>query len=665
MRPIPVKSRCRNDRTAVPFRWAWYKTELACVGPPPTKQCFKTLIVFNVAPQWVLDDLADRTPRSFREIMTRIRFCVLLLSVSACMPALGQLQYVPLQTPCRAVDTRLTGGALADDSIQIFDPGQACGIPSQGNNPIVFAMNVTVVPHGGLGALTVYPTGVPTPLVSTLNSYDGRVKSNYALVAGGVGTGDVSVWASNATDVILDVSGYFVQAPATGPSMLYTPVTPCRLIDTRNSTGPLGGPYLSAGKPRSFSLAGQCGLPDLSNGGVLSVNVTAVPRSGTLGYLTVWGTSETENTTPISSTLNAPTGTVVANAAFLTINPGTDTSISAYAYNDTDLIVDVTGFFSEGTTGMAYYPAPVPLRLLDTRIDPNPDSPPIEPAPFTGEKTLDFTRSQTVYVLNATVVPAAPLWVLTLWPDGIAEPLVSTLNSYDATVTSNMAIVGTGADAAFDVNAEGGPTQLILDLSGFFQVRTVVTASTVEFVGDEISAGLVAAANNPNWQCFNCQSGTTSSLALAQLPIVIASKPEAVHILVGAHELSGPGPSPSDPAVEGTVPLANIASMVRLLQAAKIPAVLGDIPPCLDIPFYRFDVYMLNGYGPGFEGPPWDSVPDVTFASYDSIGGGMGVIPNPDCPASEPTSQGYADMLVLAQSAITQATTKVQHGDGR
>jgi hypothetical protein len=72
-------------------------------------------------------------------------------------------------------------------------------------------MNVTVVPHSGLGALTVYPTGVPTPTASTLNSYDGRVKSNYALVAGGVGTGDVSVWASNATDVILDVSGYFIQ----------------------------------------------------------------------------------------------------------------------------------------------------------------------------------------------------------------------------------------------------------------------------------------------------------------------------------------------------------------------------------------------------------------------------------------------------------------------
>jgi hypothetical protein len=222
--------------------------------------------------------------------MKTVRCFALLLCVLTGIPALAQLQYIPLQTPCRAVDTRQTGGALADNTTQVFDPGQACDIPAQGNNPIVFAMNVTVVPHGGLGALTVWSAGTPQPNASTLNSYDGRVKSNYALVAGGVGTGLVSVWASDATDVILDVSGYFVQVSKSDyylPAMLYTPVTPCRLIDTRNSAGALAGPSLIAGKTRTFSLAGQCGLPDLSNGGALSVNVTAVPKGG-LGYLTVW-----------------------------------------------------------------------------------------------------------------------------------------------------------------------------------------------------------------------------------------------------------------------------------------------------------------------------------------------------------------------------------------
>jgi hypothetical protein len=107
-------------------------------------------------------------------------------------------------------------------------------------------------------------------------------------------------------------------------------------------------------------------------------------------------------------------------------------------------------------------------------------------------------------------------------------------------------------------------------------------------------------------------------------------------------------------------------SMVNLLQAANIPAVVGDLPPCSRIDVYRFDVGMLEYYGPGYEGiTTGTSAPDVTFVPYDSIGGGMAVNPNPDCPVTEPTAQGYADMLVLAKAGITQATTKVQHGDGR
>jgi hypothetical protein len=588
--------------------------------------------------------------------MKTVRCYALLLFILTGMPALAQLQYVPLQTPCRAVDTRQTGGALADNTTQVFDPGQACGIPGQGNNPIVFAMNVTVVPHEGLGALTVWSAGTPQPNASTLNSYDGRVKSNYALVAGGVGTGLVSVWASNATDVVLDVSGYFVQIPPSSynvAAMLYTPVTPCRLIDTRNSAGALGGPSLIAGQKRTFSLAGQCGLPNLSNGGALSVNVTAVPKGG-LGYLTVWGTSSTEDTQPATSTLNSPTGTVVANAAFLTINPGTNTSIGAFAYNNTDLVVDVTGYFSEGTSGMAYYPTAVPERILDTRTSIDPvtfDLLPNGGPPFTGEKTVNYTLGQAVYVLNATVVPTGPLWYLTLWPDGITQPIVSTLNSYDATVTSNMAIVNTGADGAFNAYGDG-TTQLILDLSGSFMPQAA--GPIVAFVGDEISVGLVAEAqsvsrSNANWQCINCLSSTTSTFALENLPAVIAMKPSAVHILLGAHELSGPNDG-LESAVTGTVPVANIESMIKTLQAANIPVAVGDMPPCPGINSYRMDIALGDGL--------YSEFPSVPLILYGGIGpSSSDSEQNPLCAANQfdPSTAGYYLMAPLAEAGISQA----------
>jgi hypothetical protein len=482
------------------------------------------------------------------------------------------------------------------------------------------------------------------------------VKSNYALVAGGVGTGLVSVWASNATDVVLDVSGYFVQIPPSSynvAAMLYTPVTPCRLIDTRNSAGALGGPSLIAGQKRTFSLAGQCGLPNLSNGGALSVNVTAVPKGG-LGYLTVWGTSSTEDTQPATSTLNSPTGTVVANAAFLTINPGTNTSIGAFAYNNTDLVVDVTGYFSEGTSGMAYYPTAVPERILDTRTSIDPvtfDLLPNGGPPFTGEKTLNYTLGQAVYVLNATVVPTGPLWYLTLWPDGITQPIVSTLNSYDATVTSNMAIVNTGADGAFNAYGDG-TTQLILDLSGSFMPQAA--GPIVAFVGDEISVGLVAEAqsvsrSNANWQCINCLSSTTSTFALENLPAVIAMKPSAVHILLGAHELSGPNDG-LESAVTGTVPVANIESMIKTLQAANIPVAVGDMPPCPGINSYRMDIALGDGL--------YSEFPSVPLILYGGIGpSSSDSEQNPLCAANQfdPSTAGYYLMAPLAEAGISQA----------
>jgi hypothetical protein len=70
------------------------------------------------------------------------------------------------------------------------------------------------------------------------------------------------------------------------------------------------------------------------------------------------------------------------------------------------------------------------------------------------------------YSLNASVVPHGFLGYLNLWPAGQPQPLVSTLNSYDASIVSNAAIVPTTSTAisAFSTDA----TELVLDLNGFF-----------------------------------------------------------------------------------------------------------------------------------------------------------------------------------------------------
>ncbi len=259
--------------------------------------------------------------------------------------------------------------------------------------------------------------------------------------------------------MILDINGYFVPASASN-AIAFFPLPPCRLVDTRGSAGPLGGPNLFGGQGRTFPLlSGACSIP--GNAQAYSLNFTAVPK-GSLGYLTVWPTGQNQ---PVVSTLNAPTGTFTANAAI--VPAGSSGSVDVYASDDTDLIIDTNGYFAPvtNTPGLSLYNV-APCRSLDSRQPPGSQ-------PFNGTIVSSPTgapcgvpSSVQAVVLNATVVPPGPLTYLTLWPNGTSQPLVSTLNAFDGAITSNMAIVPTnyGSIEAFASN----PTYLILDIFGYF-----------------------------------------------------------------------------------------------------------------------------------------------------------------------------------------------------
>jgi hypothetical protein len=382
-------------------------------------------------------------------------------------------RYVPV-TPCRVVDTRNSPGPfggpiLAGNTTREFDiPNGACNIPS---TALTYVLNATVVPSGILGFLTMRPCGQPQPVTSNLNSIDGRVKAVAAIVPAGA-NGGVCVFASNDTHLILDISGYFV--PATNPSGLaFYPMAPCRLADTRGNgfTGSFGPPSLVGGGTRTFPiLSSACNIPTTAK--AYSLNYTSVPN-GALGFLTTWPAGQTQ---PLVSTLNSYTGTVTANAAIVTA--GSNGDVSVYVTNDSDLVIDINGYFAPpGAGGLSLVPL-TPCRVLDTRNPPgsalelDPQGPAGSP-PISGTLAVNVTAggcgvpaSAQAYVLNATVVPPGILGYLTLWPDGASQPLVSTLNAIDGAVTSNMAIVPTtnGSVDAFVSN----PTHLVVDIFGYF-----------------------------------------------------------------------------------------------------------------------------------------------------------------------------------------------------
>jgi DNA-binding beta-propeller fold protein YncE len=373
-------------------------------------------------------------------------------------------------TPCRLVDTRQTGGPIAGGTYRTFNLPQLASTNNCASLSTAAAtsLNVTLVPKNGMPVsyLTIWAAPQIQPVVSTMNSLDGRTKANAAIVPAGV-SGEVNVYVTNTADVVLDLDGYF--SPASAQTLQFYPLTPCRVADTRKTTFPqgLGTPHLSAGVARDFPVLESTCIPQNVNAAAYSFNVTAIPYPALedpLYYLELWPTgSEPQN--PVS-TLNNATGTYVANAAI--VQAGTGGEITAYASNATDLAIDIDGYFAaSGSGGLSLYPTN-PCRVFDSRKigSGQPFTGTLNPPIDVVDSACGVPGTAQAYVFNATVVPSGYMGYLTLWPDSEGQPVVSTLNAADAMVTSNMAVVP-NANGKIDAYADG-LTQLVLDISGYF-----------------------------------------------------------------------------------------------------------------------------------------------------------------------------------------------------
>lgn len=367
--------------------------------------------------------------------------------------------FVPMR-PCRIADTREARGpfgapSLAANSTRTFSLlSSNCNIPSSAT---AFSLNITVVPHGPLSYLTAWPSSQPQPFVSTLNSTDGRVKANAAIIDAGVSKA-VSFYATDPTDLVVDITGYFVNAN-TGVGLAFYPLAPCRIADTRDANAPLRGPVIAEGETRDLPIQqSNCNLNPSAQ--AYSLNFTAIPEEDTLQYLTTWPSGQNK---PLVSTLNAWTGSVTANAAILQAGSGGD--INVYVTEDTHVVLDTNGYFAPPAADGLYFYSVAPCRVLDTRNTGNG-------LPFKGVLSVpvsgacNIPSNASAVVMNSTVVPSQTLDYLTLWPSGGSRPVVSTLNAYDGATSSNMAITPL-AGGSLDAFATDN-THLILDVTGYF-----------------------------------------------------------------------------------------------------------------------------------------------------------------------------------------------------
>jgi hypothetical protein len=120
-------------------------------------------------------------------------------------------------------------------------------------------------------------------------------------------------------------------------------LSPCRLADTRQSAGPLGGPALVSGQSRALDLNQSCAVPATAK--ALSLNVTVTRPTGD-GYVTLGAGG---CPVPATSTINFSAGRTRANNQVATLAADGSGNLIAFASvtgnGSVDLILDVNGYF--------------------------------------------------------------------------------------------------------------------------------------------------------------------------------------------------------------------------------------------------------------------------------------------------------------------------------
>jgi hypothetical protein len=231
---------------------------------------------------------------------------------------------------------------------------------------------VTVInPEGQAGVLASAYTYLPAPVISSLSPVSGTTAggdlvtingSGFAPGAtvsiGGASGSQVTVVSSTqitfrtvphapgAVTVLVSNPGGGTSSPGgtfthlASQTMLYT-ITPCRILDTRNPNGPLGGPALAAGQTRAFTVTGVCGVPSTAR--TVSANYTVVAPAGSGSLSVLPGGDPASPATSISFKL----GVTRANNGLMTLSwSGNGTvSVTNNSSSSTNFIIDANGYF--------------------------------------------------------------------------------------------------------------------------------------------------------------------------------------------------------------------------------------------------------------------------------------------------------------------------------
>ncbi len=222
-------------------------------------------------------------------------------------------------------------------------------LPTSGVTAVV--ADLTVLDPRAAGYLTIGSAGVPPTNASHLTFVAGQTATNRAFVSPSA-SGFITLYATAPTDIVVDLSGYFV-SQGMGGSVFTPEITPVRICDTRGSnpsdlsygstqcnrnTSP-GGPdrLLAPGAHVNLHVDGLGYVPVGATG--VELNVQAVPPAPSTALAS--GASASVDPSSIPPLGGFATGTIISG-----LGPNGTVTIANVSSGPVDVVVDVLGWYS-------------------------------------------------------------------------------------------------------------------------------------------------------------------------------------------------------------------------------------------------------------------------------------------------------------------------------
>ena len=310
---------------------------------------------------------------------------------------------------------------------------------------------------------------------------NGATSSSYMIDAATMddaGSYDVVVTGSCGTPVTSSVAILIVNnCPPTTGLQFYPLAHPVRLLDTRAGQPGCDAPgaMISGGTSRTQTAGGRTcdGLTIPVNAKALTGNITTVESGG--GFLTLFPSDVTR---PLVANSNFAANQILNNV--FTVGLGAaDGAFNIYVTTNTNVVVDITGYYAPPSRGLYFHPLPKPVRLMDTRAGQtacftpgtllNAGSTTTQLGTTTCDGVLIPAGAQAL-VGNATVVSPQANGFLTLFPADAARPLIASSNFQTGINMNAPFTVGLSPSGEFSIYT-ASTTNLVIDVLGYYSTQ--------------------------------------------------------------------------------------------------------------------------------------------------------------------------------------------------